>query len=148
MQDDFRQMTQELSQLVREVTREAESKLEEIWSESFQSEQYKGASLGKWQGRKKADKGDKQSRKQRRALLVKEGNLIGSADTFSKGAEAGIRTDVPYAQVHNEGLKAGRGKGFTMPQRQFMPIPGEENRSLTKHLFKYLDKRGDQIFNR
>lgn len=29
-------------------------------------------------------------------------------------------TGVPYAAVHNEGLKAGRGKGFKMPQRQFM----------------------------
>jgi phage gpG-like protein len=31
-----------------------------------------------------------------------------------------ISTDKPYAQVHNEGGKAGRGKGFIMPQRQFM----------------------------
>ena len=26
----------------------------------------------------------------------------------------------PYGRVHNEGLHAGRGKGFTMPRRQFM----------------------------
>ncbi|MDR3326922.1 MAG: phage virion morphogenesis protein [Prevotellaceae bacterium] len=26
----------------------------------------------------------------------------------------------PYARVHNEGLKAGRGSGFTMPKRQFI----------------------------
>ena len=28
--------------------------------------------------------------------------------------------DVDYAKVHNEGLRAGRGKGFQMPKRQFM----------------------------
>lgn len=28
--------------------------------------------------------------------------------------------DTPYAAVHNEGLRAGRGKGFTMPKRQFI----------------------------
>ncbi len=26
----------------------------------------------------------------------------------------------PYGRVHNEGLRAGRGRGFTMPRRQFM----------------------------
>ena len=26
----------------------------------------------------------------------------------------------PYGRVHNEGLRAGRGAGFTMPRRQFM----------------------------
>lgn len=29
-------------------------------------------------------------------------------------------TGVPYAAVHNEGLKASRGKGFKMPKRQFI----------------------------
>jgi len=28
--------------------------------------------------------------------------------------------DLPYAKVHNEGLRAGRGAGFKMPKRQFM----------------------------
>lgn len=27
---------------------------------------------------------------------------------------------IKYAAVHNQGLKAGRGKGFQMPQRQFI----------------------------
>ena len=26
----------------------------------------------------------------------------------------------PYGRVHNDGLRAGRGSGFTMPKRQFM----------------------------
>lgn len=28
----------------------------------------------------------------------------------------------PYGRVHNEGLRAGRGKGFIMPKRQFMEL--------------------------
>lgn len=32
----------------------------------------------------------------------------------------GIVVDKPYAQVHNDGLKAGRPPGFTMPKRQFI----------------------------
>lgn len=37
-------------------------------------------------------------------------------------------TDV-YAKVHNEGLKAGRGKGFTMPKRQFIGNSEKLNKS-------------------
>jgi phage virion morphogenesis protein len=50
-----------------------------------------------------------------------------------------IGTDVPYAQVHNEGQKAGRGKGFIMPKRQFMGI--------TKDIEKMIEKRLDQAFD-
>ena len=33
----------------------------------------------------------------------------------------------PYGRVHNEGLRAGRGKGFFMPKRQFMGESEELN---------------------
>lgn len=33
----------------------------------------------------------------------------------------------PYGRVHNEGLRAGRGKGFIMPKRQFMGESDELN---------------------
>jgi len=36
-----------------------------------------------------------------------------------------FRVKLPYAKVHNEGLRAGRGAGFQMKQRQFMPIEGK-----------------------
>ena len=35
----------------------------------------------------------------------------------------------PYGRVHNEGLRAGRSKGFIMPKRQFMG-PSEELNAL------------------
>ena len=33
----------------------------------------------------------------------------------------------PYGRIHNEGLRAGRGKGFIMPKRQFMGESEELN---------------------
>lgn len=36
-----------------------------------------------------------------------------------------IDSKEPYGRVHNEGLKAGRGAGFTMPKRQFMGMNEE-----------------------
>ena len=41
---------------------------------------------------------------------------------------------VPYGRVHNEGLKAGRGAGFTMPKRQFMGDDPELNRIIIEKL--------------
>lgn len=31
-----------------------------------------------------------------------------------------FKSKEPYGRVHNEGLRAGRGAGFTMPRRQFI----------------------------
>lgn len=39
--------------------------------------------------------------------------------SYSKG-QVTVFSDTIYAKVHNEGLRAGRGKGFIMPQRQFL----------------------------
>lgn len=40
----------------------------------------------------------------------------------------------PYGRVHNEGLRAGRGGGFTMPKRQFMGEDPELNRIIIEKL--------------
>jgi phage gpG-like protein len=43
-----------------------------------------------------------------------------------------------YAKVHNEGLRAGRGAGFTMPRRQFMGMHNKLNSAIIKALEKRL----------
>jgi phage gpG-like protein len=83
----------------------------------------------------------------RRRLLVQTGRLRRSIRYRTAGTTIHISTDVPYAQIHNEGgqvsgsqnvkahtrrtkrgavsVKAhSRMRNFTMPQRQFMDIPG------------------------
>jgi phage gpG-like protein len=35
-------------------------------------------------------------------------------------SERAFGSKEPYGRVHNEGLRAGRGKGFQMPKRQFI----------------------------
>ena len=67
-----------------------------------------------------------------RGILVKSGELRNSIAVKSTSFERTlIATDKKYAQVHNEGLKAGRGKGFTMPKRKFM---GDSHELTKKHL--------------
>ncbi len=50
-------------------------------------------------------------------------------------------TDKVYAQVHNEGGKAGRGSGFTMPKREFMG----KSKALDKKIEAKIDKMVDNI---
>ena len=47
----------------------------------------------------------------------------------------------PYGRVHNEGLRAGRGKGFTMPRRQFMG----EHPELDDLIIRKLEEKLKQI---
>jgi phage gpG-like protein len=117
-----------------------EVELEKVIIESFDQEQYKNKNSSKWQNRKEEDPG--------RNLLIGKGSgkLRRSIEVTRSGKEIKAATDVVYAPVHNEGLKSGRGKGFTMPQRQFMPKPGESNTQLDAAVEKWLDKEMDKIF--
>ena len=108
---------------------------------SFDQEKYQSKSGSKWDPRKSTDKSAGH-----RKLLVKSGDLRRSFETFQRGADVGIGTDIEYAKVHNEGLKAGRGAGFQMPKRQFMPKPGETNSQIEKELDDFMNKEMDKIF--
>lgn len=52
----------------------------------------------------------------RRSILVKEVSGVG----FKVVSDMGLGGSQDYAPVHNYGLRSGRGRGFKMPQRQFM----------------------------
>lgn len=58
-----------------------------------------------------------------RAILVKSGALrraAGQSIRLQSFALVKLVVALPYAKVHNEGLRSGRGKGFIMPKRKFM----------------------------
>lgn len=106
-------------------------KLEGMVDAAFDKEKYPEGKSGKWQARKKDSEGGK-ARTERRALLVKSGDLRSSIQVTDTrvtpdGIEVVLGTDSKYAQIHNEGLegKAFGKHSFKMPQRQFMPIEGE-----------------------
>lgn len=84
--------------------------------QSFRNQGFTDNSLEKWQKR------DNRSRRNSgRAILVDTGALRRSIkvsqSSFNKIV---ITSNLPYASVHNYGLKAGRGRGFKMPKRKFM----------------------------
>lgn len=71
------------------------------------------ASKGGWQRRKKPDPG--------RALLVKSGDLRRDINVQTVTSELVVigTKRIPYAAVHNEGLRVHR-RNFTMPKREFI----------------------------
>ncbi len=50
----------------------------------------------------------------------------------------------PYGRVHNEGLRAGRGSGFTMPKRQFIG----NHPTLRKAIAEEIERKLQEITNR
>jgi phage gpG-like protein len=113
----FRKVLNDLPLLERHIANQVVAvEAERIHAENFRQEQFTDTVPKKWPDRKKGDKNPV-----RRALLVQSGTLRRHA---LKGR---VRDDsvefvfpLEYERVHNEGLRAGRGKGFQMPQRQFV----------------------------
>jgi phage gpG-like protein len=106
---------------------------------SFRNQGFTDNILHKWGKREREDRNTKKER----AILVKSGDLRRSIKVVRRSLKSvTIGSDLPYAQVHNDGLRAGRGKGFRMPKRQFV---GKSN-TLSKILMSKLDKRIAKIF--
>jgi len=84
--------------------------------QSFRNQGFTDNSLEKWQKRDNSSR-----RNSGRAILVDTGALRRSIKvTQSSFNKIVITSNLPYAAVHNYGLKAGRGRGFKMPKRKFM----------------------------
>lgn len=70
-----------------------------------------------------------------RSIEVKQ---AGGGEATVWTAPSAFRSKEPYGAVHNEGLKAGRGAGFTMPRRQFIGESAELNRAVIGELSRQL----------
>jgi phage gpG-like protein len=94
------------------------------FTKSFRDQGFTNSTIEPWKARKGEFTGGisrTRSRNRGRAILIKTGRLRRSLRKVGKGKYAvSIVSDVPYAKVHNNGERAGRGKGFKMLKRQFM----------------------------
>ena len=89
----------------------------------------------------------------RRKILTGETGDLGSSIKCKvlKNGTALVYTDQnafdskePYGRVHNEGLHAGRGSGFTMPKRQFMG----NHPTLRKAIVEEIERKLKEIANK
>lgn len=86
---------------------------------NFQKGGFVDQNLKKWKPAKRIGKA-KGAKGQYGTLLSARNYLYNSINYRVLPYQVIIFTRVPYAIVHNEGLRAGRGKGFKMPKRQFI----------------------------
>lgn len=102
---------------------------------SFRQQGFTDTTLEKWKPRKRTERSMSGSR----AILVKSGNLRRSIKWRKYGKNAVINySNLPYAKVHNDGLRAGRGKGFKMPKRQFVGYSKVMNKKIVEKINKII----------
>lgn len=104
-----------------------------------------GGGVSAWQKRKIPKSLKKQNQDAGRAILVKRGHLRRrwDSDTNVQGSKVVFQNNMPYAEVHNEGGKAGRGSGFQMPQRQMIGDSSVLDSMVERKVTDVMDK----IFN-
>lgn len=105
---------------------------------NFRKQGFDDKSVEKWTPRKKQEK------RAGRNILVKSGDLRRSIRVkgYSKTKlSILLATDLKYASVHNFGERAGRGKGFKMPKREFIGDSYNLNEKVKKIIVKQLDSK-------
>lgn len=144
MANSFQKDAQALEDLLnRRLPQKAVELAEDIVLSSFAQEQYQGKKGGsKWAPRKNPDK-----RSGSRALLVQSGDMKRSVRVYYDESQRAIVIESDktvgggrwlLAQIHNEGLKP-------VPQRQFMPIPGERFTAWEVAVEHWLERELNQL---
>lgn len=111
------------------------------FKQSFRDEGFTDDTLTKWRKLKREDRGRYAKMSGNRAILTRTGRLRRSLIAKRHGRYAvRITSNVNYANVHNDGLRAGRGKGFIMPKRQFVGYSGKLNRKIITKLDNEIKK--------
>lgn len=73
-------------------------------------------------------------------LLAPDPDFADSLAYEIENGDVNITSDRVYAQVHNDGLRAGRGTGFEMPQRQFIGDSTELKKRINKEINRQMKR--------
>lgn len=110
---------------------------ENHFKDNFRKGGFVDAGLERWKPAKRIGRA-KGAAGSYRTLLSGRNHLYNSVRHRTAPGKAIIYNNVNYAAVHNEGLRAGRGKGFKMPKRRFIGPSRKLNdkieRIITQHI--------------
>ena len=121
----------------------------EFFGDNFKKQGFDDKNVEKWKPRKGEIVGgiamvSKRSKGSRGILIGKGRGVLRNSIQVGKISKTklsvSIKTDLDYAAVHNFGLRAGRGKGFKMEQRQFIGDSYNLNEKVKKIIVNKLDK--------
>ena len=132
-----------------------------LFKKNFQNESFFGEKWQEVQRRQSWTRTHKYLKKhhpadtRRKVLSGRTGDLGRSiASKISKDGTVLIFTNPnafsskePYGRVHNEGLRAGRGSGFTMPKRQFIGDHHELREEITREINRKLTEITNKLTN-
>lgn len=111
------------------------------FKENFQVEGFVDGGEQKWtEVKRRTNPKTKGAARTRKILTGKTADLGRSIKYSRSGSNIHVYSDNKYADVHNEGLNAGRGKGFIMPKRQFIGDSKELNQKIELIITTELDK--------
>jgi phage gpG-like protein len=112
------------------------------FQDNFHKSGFVNNGLHKWQPAKRLllNRRKKPASMKYKTLLSGRNHLFSSISYTPMRGAVRIYNPVEYAAVHNEGLRAGRGKGFKMPKRQFMGESAELNKIVQQTIEKELSK--------
>lgn len=121
---DFRKLSKELKKFWEQVPTIAGAKAVAYFKESFRRQGWaENGSLKPWKKRAIAEKG------RRRAILIKSGRLRRSIRIIKKTKDfVVVGTDVPYAQIHNEGGTISETVRVPAFRRKAHKVKGHKNR--------------------
>ena len=167
MSKDFKNFAGDLKKAATILRNTANGKLQRIigveglrhFDKSWDNEGFTDKSLDKWKKRQWNRATHKKTgglrkdykrwkKKDNRRLLIthrtdtKGGHLRHSLKYRISGHRVIFYTHKIYAQVHNEGGRAGRGSGFIMPKRQYMGHSAQLDRKIKSKI----DRTFDNIF--
>lgn len=128
-----------------QLPRVASKKSVSFFKKNFRRQGHLNRGIKKWkqvERRKKGTRAYKYAKPsaRRRNILIGRGYLRRSIEPNYSSNRIGTRSKLPYAEVHNQGGRAGRGKGFKMEKRPFMADSEELFEQLENELFNRLDK--------
>lgn len=122
MKDFINKINQTAAYLQNDVLDDVGVQARQHFKDSFHKEAFsdKKEKDMKWQEVKRRKEGGKRAAQNRKILTGETGDLGESINYKKQQRSLLFTSDKIYADVHNRGLKAGRGAGFIMPKRQFI----------------------------
>jgi len=111
----------------------------DLFTENFQKEGFQDNGPKPWKEVQRRTRNVRGAAGSRKILTGKTGDLGRSIKYEVSPGKVTIYSDVIYADVHNEGLKAGRGAGFTMPKRQFIGDSADLDKIIDDEIEKTLN---------
>ena len=136
---NFDQVIKKLEQAKSSLPKVLANDTKKFFLASWQKQGWDNGGVKVWSPRKY----NKNKRSAGRAILVKSGALRRAVNASLKSAtfdSIKFSVDLPYAAIHNEGLKMKNGKN--MPKRQYMG----DSESLRKIQKEKIQKSIDKIF--